>query len=300
MQPFPKIEQLHNLLKYIRHRKENSPDFLNDEELDFHGTVKLHGTNAAVGFNRARGLWCQSRTTIIDVARDNMKFAAFVNSNDAIFSGMIIELAETCNIDLTKNSVIIFGEWCGSGIQRDMAINSLPRMFVIFGVKIQNNSTEAKEDEELERVLVEGVPAVGSYWLDLRRLDSHLLSKPEKNIFNILTFPTYNVKISLSDPEASVSLLTELTMAVVKECPVGKALGALGAGEGIVWIHVTGTSSTSSASSTSSELNFIENIWGWLKAYHRSNCTYNVRDLCEGLPNTMENVDRASCERVSR
>jgi len=38
------------------------------------------------------------------------------------------------------------------------------------------------------------------------------------------------------------------------------------------------------------ELNFIENFWGWLKAYHRSNCTYNFRDLSEGLPNTIENV----------
>jgi len=39
------------------------------------------------------------------------------------------------------------------------------------------------------------------------------------------------------------------------------------------------------------ELNFIENVWGWLKAYHRSNCTYNFRDLSEGLPNTKRHTN---------
>jgi len=38
------------------------------------------------------------------------------------------------------------------------------------------------------------------------------------------------------------------------------------------------------------ELNFIEIVWGWLKAFHIWNCSYNFLALSEGLPNTIENV----------
>jgi hypothetical protein len=37
------------------------------------------------------------------------------------------------------------------------------------------------------------------------------------------------------------------------------------------------------------ELNYIEQIWGYLKSYHRRNCTYNYKELEEGLPVTIAN-----------
>ena len=38
------------------------------------------------------------------------------------------------------------------------------------------------------------------------------------------------------------------------------------------------------------ELNFIEMIWGWCKAYHRRTCTYyNFNDLETNLPDILEN-----------
>jgi hypothetical protein len=30
-------------------------------------------------------------------------------------------------------------------------------------------------------------------------------------------------------------------------------------------------------------------IWAWLKNYHRRECTYNFKDLENGLPDTIEN-----------
>jgi transposase len=53
------------------------------------------------------------------------------------------------------------------------------------------------------------------------------------------------------------------------------------------------------------ELNFIEMIWGWIKAFHRRTCTYSYNDLKSNLPDTVENrlpiafIRRASrsCER---
>ena len=38
------------------------------------------------------------------------------------------------------------------------------------------------------------------------------------------------------------------------------------------------------------ELNFIEMIWGWIKAYHRRNCQFKYDLLKAALPDTLEHV----------
>ena len=38
------------------------------------------------------------------------------------------------------------------------------------------------------------------------------------------------------------------------------------------------------------ELNFIEMFWGWIKAHHRNNCTYNYPALKKGLPITLDEL----------
>ena len=39
-----------------------------------------------------------------------------------------------------------------------------------------------------------------------------------------------------------------------------------------------------------SELNFIEMVWAWAKAHHRSTCTYKYNDLKTGLPVTFDEL----------
>ena len=53
--------------------------------LTFTGTVKLHGTNAGVCFNKQAGLWVQSRENIITPEQDNAGFAFFVEANKETF-----------------------------------------------------------------------------------------------------------------------------------------------------------------------------------------------------------------------
>jgi hypothetical protein len=49
------------------------------------------------------------------------------------------------------------------------------------------------------------------------------------------------------------------------------------------------------------ELNYIELVWGWIKGYHRRNCTYNFADLENDLPSTMENeIPLATIQRYYR
>ena len=38
------------------------------------------------------------------------------------------------------------------------------------------------------------------------------------------------------------------------------------------------------------ELNFIEMVWAWAKAHHRSTCTYKYNDLKTGLPVTFDEL----------
>ena len=45
------------------------------------------------------------------------------------------------------------------------------------------------------------------------------------------------------------------------------------------------------------ELNFIEMVWGFVKALHRRRCTYNYAHLKEGLPNTLESIPLRSIRK---
>jgi hypothetical protein len=112
--------------------------------------------------------------------------------------------------------VVIYGEWCGQGIQKGVAISELDKMFVIFAVK-----TFDFDDEEGE-------------WVDILGYADDLVNE-EFRIFNSEMFPTYAAKVDMSNPEMSVNDLVAITQAVEAECPVGKHFGVSGVGEGVVW-----------------------------------------------------------------
>ena len=48
------------------------------------------------------------------------------------------------------------------------------------------------------------------------------------------------------------------------------------------------------------ELNFIETVWAWAKAHHRSTCTYKYNDLKTGLPVTFDELMPIYCLRLKR
>jgi len=179
--------------------------------LTFKGTVKLHGTNSGVTLNRDGDIYAQSRENIITIENDNAGFAFFVESNKETFKKLF------STIDMKDaDFVTIFGEWCGGNIQKGVAINGLPKMFVIFAVKLSYTNTEKT-----------------NYFLTDEQTN-HLKSIDNK-IFNILDFKTYSIDIDFENPKLAQNKLIELTAEVEKECPIGKAFGNIGVGEGIVW-----------------------------------------------------------------
>ena len=226
---FPSIEQFRTVVATVLRQfnyvgLDENGDAIYDTTkpkpiLTFKGTVKLHGTNAAVCYNKDAGFWAQSRENIITPEKDNAGFAFFAQSNLGSFMTLIniIHLRE--KIAPSKNTVTIYGEWCGGNIQKGVGITNLPKSFFIFGVKITPHTTT---EEELK--------ANPAYWVDYSELRA-----PEVNIFNIDDYPTWTMDIDFNIPQLVQNQLSELTIAVEDECPVSKAFGFSGIGEGIVW-----------------------------------------------------------------
>lgn len=206
MKKFTDIPQFRNVIKELRFRHDykgkdstDEPIYINTEPypvLKFKGTVKLHGTNAGIVKYSDGSLEYQSRENVLSLDSDNAGFMnAMVSKNlDFLFN------------DIQFNDYIaLYGEWCGGNIQKGVAITGLPKMFVIFGCKV---------DDE---------------WIEFKRSDV------TQGIYNILDFPVYTVEIDFNQPELVQNKLIELTEEVERECPVGKFFGVSGIGEGIVF-----------------------------------------------------------------
>jgi hypothetical protein len=225
---FPSIEQFRNIVASVnRHATfaglDENGDAIYDYSrpkptLKFKGTVKLHGTNAGVSFNEG-GYWAQSRENIITPEKDNAGFAFFVESNKEAFKKFVNQITTLNFFEINNNTVTIYGEWCGGNIQKGVGICNLPKSFFIFGVKVSPHTTTEEEQK-----------AKPAFWIP-----SHYLKSPEHNIYNIEDFQTWEMDINFNEPEMIQNKLSELTLAVEEECPVAKAFGFSGIGEGIVW-----------------------------------------------------------------
>jgi hypothetical protein len=226
---FPSIEQFRTVVSNVnRHFNfvglDENGEAIYDPTLPkptitFKGAVKLHGTNAGVSFNALSGMWAQSRENIITPEKDNAGFAFFVHSNFKNFDNLFYQIIMRNSLDISDKTITIYGEWCGGNIQKGVGVSNLPKSFFIFGVKI---TPHTETEEELK--------ANPAYWVDYSYLRA-----PEQNIYNIDDYPTYSIDIDFNMPQLVQNQLSELTIAVEEECPVAKAFGFSGIGEGIVW-----------------------------------------------------------------
>jgi hypothetical protein len=212
---FPSIEQFRNVIRFVKDQtqwvgKDETGEAKFDRtrplpKIQYRGTVKLHGTNAGIVITNDN-TWFQSRSNIITLDNDNAGFVRFMQDK-------VDTLKSIFDFD-RLNEVQIFGEWCGKGIQKGVAISEVERMFVIFALKIDN---EWKDMEE---------------W-------KHTLSFPDLRIFTITSFDTFSTTIDFNKPEEIQNKLIELTNGVEEECPVGAKFGIAGkVGEGIVWTPI--------------------------------------------------------------
>jgi hypothetical protein len=220
------IEGYRNELRDLKKAKKN-PEFNIPDEIQFVGTVKLHGTNCSVCYSEQLGMYCQSRNNIINLTYDNQGFCFFVEKNKQSFERYFKILAEKNNIDLNEYILTIYGEWCGERIQKGVALTRLPKCFCIFDCKVSKLSD----------------PEFHSYWLDVsfKENDICVLSNSSEKIYNIYDFETFHIKINIDNYGDAQKSLTEMTEYVEKCCPFAKKLGVEGIGEGIVWKYSFGS-----------------------------------------------------------
>lgn len=228
---FPSIEQFRNIVANVN-REYNFVGLDEQGEaiydltkpkpiLTFTGTVKLHGTNMGVCYNDQDGMWVQSRENIITPDSDNAGAAFFVKTHETAFKYLFGEVKEVYKIDTSINTISIYAEWVGKGIQKGIAIGNLPKSMFIFGLKISPHPKDADDK-------------VTAYWLN-----HDFLSSPEDQIYNIEDYKMYAVDIDFNNPQAVQNKIIEMTIEVENECPVAKAFGFEGIGEGIVFAHMT-------------------------------------------------------------
>lgn len=208
------IECYRNQMRDLKKAKEN-PIFGIPDEVEFIGTVKLHGTNCAVSYSNNIGLYCQSRNNVINLTYDNQGFCFFVEKNKKIFEDFFHILSDRYKIDPNIYTLSLYGEWCGEKIQKGVALMKLPKCFVIFDCKVSK-----PHDKDFI-----------SYWLE----DLSNISNSEQKIYNIYDFETFNITININNYGEAQQKLTELTQYVENCCPFAKKLGVEGIGEGIVW-----------------------------------------------------------------
>lgn len=231
---FPEIEQLRHVIKnvklyttYCGRDELNRPIYCDIEDvtlptLRFHGTTKLHGSNCSIVRLPDGTYYAQSRTRVITPEDDNYGFASWALTEvsqdvwDDLFQQMFGDA-------MSEKTCILYGEWCGHGIQKGVGICQLPKMFVIFAARAVEENVDVEDSSQWIQVT------------DMMKLNDC----SEYRIYNIYHFKTFQIEIDFSKLKDSVDKLSEYTKEVEDNCPVASQIGSGGCGEGIVWRCVT-------------------------------------------------------------
>lgn len=243
---YPSVSQYRQIVKEITERacfigldEEGKAqfDYLKPKPVvEFSITTKAHGSNAGVCYSEPDGLWCQSRENVITVEKDNFGFAWFCEQNKEVLISIIKELATENNIDLNTHIISLYGEWIGKGIQKNVAISELDKRFVIFE-HFKVSPIEPQEDCNSEKAIWYKTISYSDFGVP--QPDIEWAESPKNKIFNIMKFPTKTISIDFSNPERAQNELLEIMQEVEVECPIGKAFGISGTGEGVVISHLT-------------------------------------------------------------
>ena len=203
--PWGSIELLHNLVATLGHLNGLGQPF---PVVEYRAKVKLHGTNCAVQI-RGGGVVAQSRTALLSPDADYKGFAAWVAAQRDYFARL-------------PSGLIVFGEWCGPGIEKGMAISQArTKLFAVFAVR-RDDGIIIHEPEQIRALL----PAANA---------------PEQ--LHVLPWEGDPITIKFGDRtdlERAASVLNTRVAEVEREDPwVKRALGISGLGEGLVFYPVS-------------------------------------------------------------
>lgn len=132
------IELLHNVVRHLETAEGSAPT------VTYRAKIKLDGTNGGVQITPDGEVFTQSRSRIITSSDDNAGFAAWVAEHRDFFAKHAI----------ADEHIVIFGEWCGQGIQKRTAISRLDRrVFAVFAIQYGDHQrTAASLEVEPEQI----------------------------------------------------------------------------------------------------------------------------------------------------
>lgn len=203
---FGSIGQFRNFIKTMQ--------YLGWRKINLIGTVKIHGTNSSVGLDlKDNSLFYQSRNRVLSLDDDNYDFAKYIEDNKSEFLKIFDEIKNKINTE-KYDSIIIYGELAGKGIQNKVAVSQIDRFFAPFSVIGVNKDT-------------------------VDQLDVKLSVNESIRFYPVETFGVYNIQLDLDNVHLAQQEIKDLTISVENECPVGKYFGVSGTGEGIVFTDET-------------------------------------------------------------
>jgi hypothetical protein len=213
------IELFHNIRKFVK----IDPNGWWSEQVNKTGTstvtyrakVKLHGSNTAVQVHPDGKLITQSRTGELSIENDYKGFTKWVLSHkDGWLNSLNLSSA---------TGWIIYGEWCGPGIQAGVAVSDIPnKIFAVFAARLLDSTSDhlIVNPEDLKK-LVAGIP------------DTYVL-------------PWYGAPIDINwsatdeDLTKSTAVINDWVVAVEANDPWVEAnFGVKGTGEGLVFYPVS-------------------------------------------------------------
>lgn len=203
---FGSIGQFRNFIKTMQ--------YLGWRKINLIGTVKIHGTNSSVGLDlKDNLLFYQSRNRVLSLDDDNYDFAKYIEDNKTEFLKIFDEIKNKTNTE-KYDSIIIYGELAGKGIQNKVAVSQIDRFFAPFSVVGVNKDT-------------------------VDELDVKLSINESIRFYPVETFGVYNIQLDLDNVHLAQQEIKDLTISIENECPVGKYFGVSGTGEGIVFTDET-------------------------------------------------------------
>jgi len=209
------IEQLHAVRFALQARHDDTSEPW--PRVTYRAKVKVDGTNAAI-HALPSGFVAQSRTRLLSLADDNYGFAAWAHTHHAW----------SCELGARLGRAVVFGEWCGRGIQKRSAISRIDRaIFAVFAIQLGDPTRDTA------RLVVEP-----------ERLAAMLPDHPD-----VFVLPWYGeaIELDFSDPEhlREQAKLVDAMVAKVEALDpwVAEILGVEGIGEGVVLYPVDGVPS---------------------------------------------------------
>ena len=198
------IELLHNVVADVRAKAELAGE--PPPCVRYRAKVKLHGTNCAVQVLTDGQVLAQGRNQLLTPEDDNMGFAAWVLEHQPAFAALAAP----------SRHLVLYGEWCGAGIQRGVSISQIGRkVFAVFAAQLGDHHLEAAR-------LITEPDALGGL------VPSH------PDVF-VLPWCGEAVDVDFASPRAAADALEAAVEAVERNDPwVQEVFGVSGTGEGLV------------------------------------------------------------------